>query len=123
MEYIVTHSELVPQTQHILLKAFSLDNEKLVFLPICARCGQPILEFDRANAVVLSESGFALPDPSQRAIVEGHELDPIQGEVVALHYRCDTRHEKPWVPADFVLRTHSVKSRRRRAHSKGGTRR
>ena len=87
------------------LQPFVINNSSLAFLPVCHNCNRPITDFADANLVVRTESGFGLPDRRQRTKVDGYTLDPIDGEVVAVHKRCETDRMKPWTPLDSVIRS------------------
>ena len=93
-----THSPSTPET--LGLKALILDGQELFITLLCAECGKPILDPSDAN-VMIAGAEAELGDPM---IVDGYVVQPLGGRVIAKHKRHDEGGERPWVPANLVLR-------------------
>jgi hypothetical protein len=86
--------------QQPAFKAFIIDGRSLGILPVCAKCGQPITNFEQANLAV-DGSGDPI-GPAQD--VDGLGLQPLEGRVIAIHWKCDRREHWPWKPLSSVFR-------------------
>src|SRR5260370_177987 len=81
--------------------------DEIFFLPVCAVCDKPIINFADANVVVFNADGededYSPLEPLAD-LGRGEELLKIPGVPVAVHKECDRDHWKPWKPLRTVLK-------------------
>lgn len=100
---ILCKKETTPATLHLFL----VNGKELCWLFHCAVCGLPITEFDDAN--LMFDGTAKSCGPAEK--VGGNSLEPLAGQVFAVHKACDDRRRHPWVPLSCVLRSDQRSSR------------
>jgi hypothetical protein len=77
--------------------------DQLVFVPVCAGCGGPILDFDEANLVLEDHEPDEPGAFGEPFMIDGLRVLPVHGTLRAYHWPCDSG-EVPWVRLSTVLR-------------------
>jgi len=79
-------------------------HEGFFYLPTCAICNKPILDFESANVVVQGwHPSPDLPPTESLGSVKGTEFFRVPGVAIAVHFECDKQEWRPWVRLSSVF--------------------
>ena len=78
------------------------EREEFFHVPLCHVCHEPVLDFEKANVVVIGHD-WTTDSLESLGTLDGAEVSRLPGTAVVVHIACDQREWKPWIPATSVF--------------------